>query len=438
MSQLFPVQNSTLSANALAELVHREYPLQGSPVCKLWRRGMADTYRIEAGKQLFFLRHDVRQLRGALGMDIDAVFHNEIVRALSKALRAHYVFPDVAEKICACLERHLANGDYADIAEGELLALALTIHLQEVNQDEHLWVRWHPEALPDGDTSLRHNDEWQNAQRLAAQIDNYGIHKAERLPGNIGYLDLRYFHRPAWGGETAVAAMTLVTGTNALIIDLRKCTGGYPAMIALIMSYLFGEEPIHLSSIYWRDDDTTQQYWTYPFVTGKRYVDKPVYVLISHGTFSAGEEFASILQTRNRACVLGEKTAGGAHPGTSYRLADHFEAFIPIGRAIDPLTQTDLEGVGVTPNVLLPQEHAFTAAYFMALRAILERSGGASGEACQKLAREAQTALNALVEHHKLCTSCGYPNPLYRSRCKNCDELLGTDTVVRSSQLDLS
>ena len=56
MSLLFPVQNSTLSANALAELARREYPLQGPPVCKFWRKGMADTYRIEAGSQLFFLK----------------------------------------------------------------------------------------------------------------------------------------------------------------------------------------------------------------------------------------------------------------------------------------------------------------------------------------------------------------------------------------------
>lgn len=368
-------------------------------------------------------------MQGVLGMVSDTGWPSEIIRALSDALRTHYVFPEVAEKMCACLERHLVDGDYANIAEGELLALALTLHLQEVNRDEHLWVKWHAEALPDDNRPLRDNREWQDAQKLAAQIDNYGIHRVERLPGNVGYLDLRYLHKPAWGGQTAVAAMSFVANTDALIIDLRKCTGGYPAMIALILSYLFGDEPIHLSSIYWRDDDMTQQYWTQPFVPGERYGDKPVYTLISNRTFSAGEEFASILQTRQRACVLGDKTAGGAHPGASYRLAPHFEVFIPIGRAINPLTQADLEGVGVTPNVPLPQEHAFTAAYSLALRTILERTGNSAGEAHRKLAREAQTALNVLGENHKLCPSCGYPNPLPKSRCKNCDEPLPTDAV---------
>ena len=56
MSQPFPVQNSTLSSNALAELVHREYSLQSFPACKFWRKGAGDTYRIEAGNRLFFLK----------------------------------------------------------------------------------------------------------------------------------------------------------------------------------------------------------------------------------------------------------------------------------------------------------------------------------------------------------------------------------------------
>jgi len=69
MSQLFPVQNSTLSANALAELVYQEYPLQGSPICKFWRKGMADTYRIEAGNQLFFLKVSMASRRSRKDVD---------------------------------------------------------------------------------------------------------------------------------------------------------------------------------------------------------------------------------------------------------------------------------------------------------------------------------------------------------------------------------
>ena len=312
-----------------------------------------------------------------------------VINSLAEKLKANYIFPEVAEQICTNLNKHLADGDYSDIADGELFALALTMHLQEVNHDEHLWVRWHPKPLPEHEGQLRQNPEWQAEHKLEAQLDNYGLHKVERLPGNIGYLDIHYFHRPAWGGETAVAAMNFLANTEALIIDLRACEGGYPGMIALISSYLFGEEAIHLDSIYWRDDDITQQYWTLPYIPGKRFIDKPVYILIGKVTFSGGEGFAYTLQARKRAVLVGEKTDGGANPGASYRLHPHFEAFIPVGQVINPLTGTNWEGCGVTPDIAAAPEQAFQVAYDMALKALL---GEPSSGPLKNLAEEAKKA----------------------------------------------
>ena len=333
-------------------------------------------------------------------LDPDTIHH--ILQNLAEKLRAYYIFPEVAEQICLSLQEHLANGDYAQITDGELLALALTIHLQEVNHDEHLWVRWHAELLPDDATQLRLNQEWQEARRLEASLDNYGLYRAERLPGNVGYLDIRYFHRPAWGGDTAVAAMNFLANTNALIIDLRKCTGGFPGMIALILSYLFGEDPLHLDSIYWRDEDRTQQYWTLPYLPGKRYGDKPVYVLISRVTFSGGEEFAYILKTNQRATLVGEKTDGGAHPGVSYSLHPYFEVFIPIGRTINPKTGTDWEGIGVIPDIAIPSEKALTSAYYLALQSIQVNSGESDSIPIKELAKEVQLALKELSDGKRI------------------------------------
>lgn len=336
-------------------------------------------------------------------MAIDSSTQTEIVQSLSEKLKAHYIFPEIAEQICVCLKKHLDDGDYSDVTEGELFALALTIHLQDVNHDEHLWVKWHSDPIPDNNGPLRHNLAWQEERILEAKLDNFGIHKVERLPGNIGYIEIQYFHRAAWGGDIVVSAMNFLANANALIIDLRKCTGGYPAMVALVASFLFGDEPIHLSNIYWRDDDITQQYWTLPYVPGEHFINIPVYVLTSNVTFSAGEEFASILQTRQRATIIGDKTDGGAHPGTSYRLHPHFEVFIPIGRAINPITGKDIEGIGVSPDIVLPQEHAFLAAYKMALKDVITSHNKSSSEAFKALTQEAQTALNNLASNKNIC-----------------------------------
>jgi hypothetical protein len=328
---------------------------------------------------------------------IDPETQAEIISRLTENLRTCYIFPDVAEQICAQLQKYLQDGEYTQYTDGNLFALALTMHLQEVNQDEHLWVKWHPETLPDDEGPLHLNQTWQLERELEARLDNFGVHKLERLPGNVGNIDIHYFHRPAWGGDTAAAAMNFLTHTQALIIDLRQCTGGFPGMIALICSYLFSDEPVHLASIYWRDEDITQHYWTLPYIPGKRFVEKPVYVLTSKITFSGGEMLACILQTRQRATIVGEKTDGGANAGASYRLHPHFEAFIPIGSIINPLTNTNWEGCGVTPDILVPQAQSFNAAYKLALQSVIAGISEPTSDLMRKLGDEAQAALRGLA-----------------------------------------
>jgi hypothetical protein len=327
---------------------------------------------------------------------LDADTPAEIVGNLIEKLKANYVFPDIAEQICTLLEKNLQDGTYTDISGGRFLAYALTKHMQETNQDEHLWVKYHPEPLPDEDEALRHNQAWMAERRQEAELDNYGLHKVERLPGNVGYIDIRYFHRPSWGGETAIAVMKYVSNMHAIIFDLRNCPGGYAGMVTLISSYLFGDESVHLNSMYWRDDDITQQYWTLPYVPGKRFADKPVYVLISKGTFSGGEGFAYDLQTHQRGKIIGEKTDGGAHPGAAYRLHPHFEVFIPIGRAISPITGGNWEKSGVVPDIEVSAEDALNVAYSMALKGIIESLGEPESAPLSRLLDEARGALEDL------------------------------------------
>ena len=82
------------------------------------------------------------------------------------------------------------------------------------------------------------------------------------------------------------------------------------------------------------------RYWTIPSV-GPRYT-RPVYVLTSGRTFSGGEECAYDFQTQKRAKIVGEKTGGGANPGDGYAIGKGYAAFIPNGRAINPITKTCL------------------------------------------------------------------------------------------------
>ena len=328
---------------------------------------------------------------------VDSTLQAQIIQALLENLRNFYVFPDIADQICERLKTHLKAGDYADINEAEFFAYALTQHIQEVNQDEHLWVKWHPEPIPDHEGSLLQNQERVEEWKQKGKLENYGLHKVERLPGNVGYLDIRYFFRTSWGsGETIVAAMNFLANVNAVIVDLRNCMGGNPSTVAMICSYFFGEEPLHLNSLYWREEDFTEQYWTLPYVPGKRLVDQPVYILTSKNTFSGGEEFAYNLQTRERAILVGERTAGGAHPGSPHRLHPHFEVFIPNGRAINPITNQNWEGSGVQPDIPVSQEQALKVAHKLALECILECIRPPASKPFCSLVDEAQAALKEI------------------------------------------
>jgi C-terminal processing protease CtpA/Prc len=158
---------------------------------------------------------------------------------------------------------------------------------------------------------------------------------------------------------------------KALIIDLRSNGGGDPFTVALVASYLFGDKPVHINSLYFRPANRTDDFYTDPNVSGKKFgASKPVFVLTSSRTFSGAEEFAYDVQTQKRATIVGETTGGGANPGGAVRLPYDLTVFVPTGRAINPITKTNWEGVGVKPDVPAAADDALDVALRMARQAV--------------------------------------------------------------------
>jgi retinol-binding protein 3 len=60
--------------------------------------------------------------------------------------------------------------------------------------------------------------------------------------------------------------------------------------------------------------------------------------------------------------------------GALHLLNSHLVAFIPVGRAINPITKTNWEGVGVRPDVPVRENQALDTAYVMALEKQLGRT----------------------------------------------------------------
>ena len=322
---------------------------------------------------------------------IDSATRTQVIDSILKRLNDSYVFPEVAKNMESSIRGRVK--EYDQITSSRLFAETLTRDLQAVSKDKHLRVRYSYEPIPvRGERREPTAEEREERQRELAWM-NHGFNKVERLRGNIGYLEFGAFLDENLGADTVAAAMNFVAGTDALIIDIRNNGGGNPAMVALVCSYLFGAEPVHLNDLYWREGDRTNEFWTRKEVAGKRYLDKDVYVLTSKRTFSGAEEFAYNLKNLKRATIVGETTGGGAHPGGVFRVSEHISMFVPTGRAINPITKTNWEGTGVTPDVEASADQALLVTRLMVLKKSLAKltnpqfKGGVEDE-IEKLEKE--------------------------------------------------
>ncbi len=293
----------------------------------------------------------------------------EIIDSVSVFVNRAYVFPDVAKKMEAAARKKLKAGGYKEFKTTVPFLMALHNDLREVCKDGHFGVRFDPNPRPAGDSiSPEMEKEYLESERRA----NYGFKRLEILPGNIGYLNLMGFTPTDIAGPTAIAAMGFLANTDALIIDLRENGGGDPTMIQLISSYFF-KNSVHLNSFEERGNDTLKQFWTSLGVVGKKMTDIPIYVLTSHFTFSAAEEFSYNLKNLKRATIVGETTGGGAHPVNEYAFPNlKVSMRVPYARAINPITGTNWEGVGVKPDIDVPADQALVAAQLDAFKKMQE------------------------------------------------------------------
>jgi hypothetical protein len=301
---------------------------------------------------------------------IDATARARVVARSAALLDSFYVFPDVARRMGDSARARLARGAYGNYDSGISFARHLTDDFAAIAHDKHLRVGFSPRAMPAGppETGTPPKPTADENARARHGVDerNCSFEKVERLEGNVGYLKFDGFENVELCAATADAAMTFLAGTRALIVDLRENGGGSPPMVAYITSYLF-DSRTHLNDLWTRHTGKTEEFWTRDSVPGRRFGgQKPVYVLTSSSTFSGAEEFTNNLKALKRATIIGETTGGGAHPVRARDIDDHFFIGVPYARAINPITHTNWEGVGVEPDVKVAAGEALATAERMA------------------------------------------------------------------------
>ncbi len=284
---------------------------------------------------------------------LDDAGRSAVIDTAAKALRDRYVYPAVGERAAAAIEAELRAGSYDEITDPEAFARRLTTDVQKIAHDKHLYVT----APSIGEARRGAGQSAPPPQPLSEG----GVIRADRLAGNIGYLELFAFSPLDMFKPPVGHAMGALAGERALIIDVRQNVGGDPASVDDLLSYFLGTVPVEIGRSVSRTPGmrtfTTQEYWinTKPAVS---FVGKPVFVLTSAGTFSGGEAFAYDMQKLRLGTLVGETTAGAANVTSSVPLARGFEISVPYARG----SGATWEGAGVKPDIVAPSANALKVA----------------------------------------------------------------------------
>lgn len=289
---------------------------------------------------------------------IDAATRLEVIEGVLKHIKEHNAYPDAARAMDQAVRERLRKGEYEQVTSGAELAQVLTAHLQAIREDPHLRVEFTAEPgtsnSPTAATEMTEQEQHEQKEHWLryGAARNFFVDRAERLPGNVGYLKLSAFFFVDMSRETLAAAMDLVAHTDALIVDLRHSGGGDVAMAELFEHYFF--------------DDNAD-----PNLTGKRYLDRPLYVLTSTDIYSAPEAVARALQARGRAVVVGETTRGVTNVTAGFPINRNFSVSVPYTHATDTVG-ADLSRTGVKPDIDSSAAQAPETAHLVALEELPE------------------------------------------------------------------
>jgi len=290
-----------------------------------------------------------------------------VVEAIADSLVGGYIYEATGRLFADSLRARSARGHF-DTLTGTSLASEVTDVLRRIAPDRHLGIRFDgaPVSPTDGPVRvMRRRPSASGTDASAAAGALFGFERIERLPDNIGYLDVRGFSDDPAALRFADSVMATLSGVRALIIDLGQNRGGGPEMVRLLSTYLF-DKPTHLVSSFMRGMSQPSERWTLSEVRGARLGSVPVFVLTSSRTISAAESFAFGLKARNRITIVGEPTAGGGHFGDVVSLPGGFSMFLPRGRTYDPRTNEGWEATGIQPDVRVPYERALDTALELA------------------------------------------------------------------------
>jgi Peptidase family S41 len=296
----------------------------------------------------------------------------DVVEQVATLIENNYFDPTRAATIADDLRTGARSGQFDSLRDPRDLATAVTTRLQP--RDHHFRLTWSPAGQTDSNRPDSADPGPAQALETLERRNAYGFRRVEMLPGALGYIDLRTFADFSFAQpdeaarQAADAALALVSSADAVVIDLRNNGGGSPNMVGYLVSAFTPPDANIYNTFQHRDTaETERPRQSYP----KPRLDVPLYILISGRTASAAESTAYTLQAAKRAVIVGEVSGGAANPGGEFPVGDGFNVFISTSTAINPITGTNWEGVGVKPDVPVNPDKALERAEILALQRVL-------------------------------------------------------------------
>lgn len=175
------------------------------------------------------------------------------------------------------------------------------------------------------------------------------------LDGGIGLVRIENFNTNCKTETIAAIESLIEQGATKLIFDVRFNPGGYAKELVDILDYLLPKGDLL------RTEDVSGKVEVE--TSDEKCLQMPMAVLVNGDSYSAAEFFAAALSEREWATVVGEQTSGKGYYQVTYSLPDGSAVGLSIGKYFTA-NGVSLEGVGITPDVVVPVDENTASAIY--------------------------------------------------------------------------
>lgn len=278
------------------------------------------------------------------------------VTTIAKLIDDHYVFPEKGKRIATHLLQEHKNGRFNQIGDWSSFDSIATKYLRDFSHDGHLYVRNDPKTVKELLTAKSQVVDSDSSEQFSydpfyygkgAVERNFGFREVKILEGNIGYIKLSEINISTKSLPVLFAAMEFISNTKALVIDLKD-NGGGGSDVGSVFESFFLPKNIPLLEFKTRNGPSNVEK-TVSWLTKEKY-DKPLFIIVNNGTASAAEAFAYSLQSKGRAKIIGQPSAGAANMNSWYVVNEQIFVSVSTAAPTLPGTEKSWEQIGIQPD----------------------------------------------------------------------------------------